>query len=73
VTVALSAWLDHEPVGARLAFGGLLVLAGVYIGALRPARTPPTPPGVPVSADAGAMDGSQPAVARRAASEPKDR
>jgi hypothetical protein len=72
--VALSAWLDHEPVGARLAFGGLLVLAGVYIGALRPARTPPTPPAVPVPATAGAMraNGVSPAVAGRAVSEPMD-
>jgi drug/metabolite transporter (DMT)-like permease len=44
VTVALSAWLDDEPVSAGLTLGGLLVLAGVYVGALRPARTPPTPP-----------------------------
>jgi drug/metabolite transporter (DMT)-like permease len=35
VTVGLSAWLDDEPVGAGLALGGLLVLAGVYVGALR--------------------------------------
>jgi drug/metabolite transporter (DMT)-like permease len=61
VTVALSAWLDHEPVGARLALGGLLVLAGVYIGALRPARTPPTPPGAPVPANA---DGARRGMAR---------
>src|ERR671921_622008 len=40
VTVALSAWLDDEPVGAGLVLGGLLVLVGVYVGALRPARTP---------------------------------
>jgi drug/metabolite transporter (DMT)-like permease len=75
VTVAVSAWLDHEPVGARLALGGLLVLAGVYIGALRPARTPPTPPAVPVPANAaGAMraTGAQPNVAGRAVSEPMD-
>lgn len=39
VTVVLSAWLDNEPVRAGLVTGGLLVLAGVYIGALRPART----------------------------------
>lgn len=39
VTVALSAWLDNEPVGAELVIGGLLVLAGVYVGALRPARS----------------------------------
>lgn len=38
VTVALSAWLDDEPVGLGLALGGLLVLIGVYVGALRPAR-----------------------------------
>ena len=37
VTVALSAWLDDEPVGGGLVLGGLLVLAGVYVGALRPA------------------------------------
>jgi drug/metabolite transporter (DMT)-like permease len=38
VTVVLSAWLDDEPVGAGLVLGGLLVLGGVYIGALRPMR-----------------------------------
>jgi drug/metabolite transporter (DMT)-like permease len=38
VTVALSAWLDDEPVGAALVLGGLLVIAGVYIGALRAPR-----------------------------------
>jgi drug/metabolite transporter (DMT)-like permease len=38
VTVALSAWLDDEPVDAGLVLGGLLVLAGVYVGALRPMR-----------------------------------
>jgi len=36
VTVLLSAWIDDEPVGAALVLGGVLVLAGVYIGALRP-------------------------------------
>lgn len=41
VTVLLSAWLDDEPIGAGLVVGGLLVLAGVYVGALRPARVPP--------------------------------
>jgi drug/metabolite transporter (DMT)-like permease len=39
VTLALSAWLDNEPVGIGLVLGGLLVLAGVYMGALRPAHT----------------------------------
>ena len=43
VTVALSAWLDDEPVRVGLVIGGLLVLGGVYVGALRPARLPPTP------------------------------
>jgi drug/metabolite transporter (DMT)-like permease len=38
VTVVLSAWLDNEPVGVALVLGGLLVLAGVYVGALRAAR-----------------------------------
>jgi drug/metabolite transporter (DMT)-like permease len=36
VTVLLSAWLDDERIGLGLALGGSLVLAGVYIGALRP-------------------------------------
>jgi drug/metabolite transporter (DMT)-like permease len=40
VTVLLSSWLDDEPIGAGLVLGGLLVLAGVYIGALRPKRQP---------------------------------
>jgi len=40
VTVALSAWLDDEQVGVELALGGLLVLAGVYVGALRRAHGP---------------------------------
>ena len=35
VTVVLSAWLDDEPVGPGLVLGGLLVLGGVYVGALR--------------------------------------
>jgi drug/metabolite transporter (DMT)-like permease len=37
VTVLLSVWLDDEPVGPSLLLGGLLVLGGVYVGALRPA------------------------------------
>ena len=36
VTVLLSVWLDEEPVGIAFVFGGILVLAGVYVGALRP-------------------------------------
>ena len=39
VTLVLSAWLDNEPIGVGLVLGGLLVLAGVYVGALRPGRT----------------------------------
>jgi drug/metabolite transporter (DMT)-like permease len=35
VTLALSAWLDDEPVGFGLVIGGALVLAGVWVGALR--------------------------------------
>jgi drug/metabolite transporter (DMT)-like permease len=38
VTVLVSLWLDNEPITIRLVLGGLLVLAGVYVGALRPAR-----------------------------------
>jgi len=38
VPLVLSAWFDNEPVGLGLALGGLLVLAGVYVGALRAAR-----------------------------------
>ena len=35
VTVALSAWLDEEPITAGLLVGGVLVIGGVYVGALR--------------------------------------
>lgn len=35
VTVVLSAWLDEEKFGPGVVVGGLLVLAGVYFGALR--------------------------------------
>ncbi|MBA2642745.1 MAG: DMT family transporter [Actinobacteria bacterium] len=35
VAVILSAWLDDEPVGVGLVFGGLFVLVGVYVGAIR--------------------------------------
>jgi drug/metabolite transporter (DMT)-like permease len=35
VTVAISAWLDDEPVRLGLILGGVLVLTGVYVGALR--------------------------------------
>jgi drug/metabolite transporter (DMT)-like permease len=41
VTLVLSAWLDQEPVTGGLVVGGLLVLAGVYVGAVRQARDSP--------------------------------
>ncbi len=43
VTVLLSAWLDDEPISSSLLLGGLLILTGVYIGALRPPRVTATP------------------------------
>jgi len=51
VTVLLSAWLDNEPLGPGLLLGGLLVLAGVYVGALRPTDRRPRPAGSPLPAD----------------------
>jgi drug/metabolite transporter (DMT)-like permease len=51
VTVVLSAWLDNEPLGPGLLLGGLLVLAGVYVGALRPTDRRPRPAGSPLPAD----------------------
>jgi drug/metabolite transporter (DMT)-like permease len=53
VTVLLSAWLDDEPIGLGLVFGGLLVVAGVYVGALRPARVAPMRTQRDVSLDGG--------------------
>jgi drug/metabolite transporter (DMT)-like permease len=41
VTVMPSAWLDDEPIDAGLMLGGVLVLAGVYVGALRGAKVTP--------------------------------
>lgn len=38
VTVVLSSWLDQEPPTNGLVLGGLLVIAGVYVGALRHTR-----------------------------------
>lgn len=46
VTVVLSAWLDEEPVTTGLVLGGLLVIAGVYVGALRHSRRPVANPSV---------------------------
>lgn len=42
-TVLLSAWIDDEPIGTGLVLGGFLVLAGVYVGALRPATRSAAP------------------------------
>jgi drug/metabolite transporter (DMT)-like permease len=39
VTITLSAWLDQEPVTGSLVLGGVLVLSGVYLGALRNRNT----------------------------------
>ena len=36
LTLILSAWLDNEAIGASLFLGGFVILAGVYVGALRP-------------------------------------
>ena len=35
VTVAVSAWLQDEPITPAFAVGSFVVLIGVYIGALR--------------------------------------
>ncbi len=37
-TILISAWLDDEPMGSGLILGGLLVIGGVYVGAIRPGR-----------------------------------
>jgi drug/metabolite transporter (DMT)-like permease len=47
VTVVLSAWLDDEPVRTGLVLGGFLVLAGVYVGALRASPAGETPTRTP--------------------------
>jgi len=46
LTVALSAWLDHEHVTSALFLGGAVILAGVWVGALgpRPVPVPAVPP-----------------------------
>jgi drug/metabolite transporter (DMT)-like permease len=41
VTIAVSAWLTKEPVTATLILGGILVLAGVYIGGIAKSLTLP--------------------------------
>jgi drug/metabolite transporter (DMT)-like permease len=47
VAVALAAVLTGEEVGIELAGGGLLVIAGVYVGALWRERTPAVAPADP--------------------------
>ncbi|MDX1511522.1 MAG: EamA family transporter [Nitriliruptorales bacterium] len=49
VTIALSAWLDNEPIRPGLVFGAVFVIGGVWIGALRPtaATAAPTQPPEP--------------------------
>lgn len=39
ISVVLSSRLDDEPITAGLILGGLLILIGVYVGALRPTPT----------------------------------
>lgn len=46
VTTLLSVWLDDEPVTIGLVLGGLLVLLGVYVGALRVGRVARPRPGI---------------------------
>lgn len=38
VSIGLAAWLFHEEITAGFVIGSVLVLAGVYLGALRPVR-----------------------------------
>jgi len=39
VTISVSAWIDQEPITAGLLIGGVFILVGVYLGALRKDRT----------------------------------
>jgi drug/metabolite transporter (DMT)-like permease len=45
LTLLLSAWLDDERLGPALVVGGAFIVAGVYVGALRP--QPPRAAAVP--------------------------
>ena len=40
LTFVLSGWLDDEPLSMGLFAGGVIVLVGVYVGALQPLPTP---------------------------------
>ena len=50
VTVLVSAWLLDEPVGWGLVVGGALIIAGVYVGAIRAGAETPAPPEIPADA-----------------------
>jgi drug/metabolite transporter (DMT)-like permease len=50
VAVMLGAWLAAEPVTVGVAFGGVIVLAGVYVGALSRPKVP-----VPATAEKEAL------------------
>ena len=39
IAIAVSAWLDEEKVGIELILGALLIIVGVYVGALRAPRS----------------------------------
>lgn len=43
LAIALAAWLFDEPITPAFVIGSLLVLMGVYLGALRPARRASAP------------------------------
>jgi drug/metabolite transporter (DMT)-like permease len=51
VTVAVSAWLQDEEITPAFAAGSVLVLVGVYVGALRPAPTRAAEPAPATQAD----------------------
>jgi drug/metabolite transporter (DMT)-like permease len=55
VTVVLSAWLQHERITWAFAAGSILVLVGVYIGALK--RPKVRPNGTPLSREVPMQSG----------------
>lgn len=58
VTVAVAAWLAGETVTPTFAVGGLLVIVGVYVGALH--RRPAGPPRLPAETMSAEMSASPP-------------
>ena len=60
-TLALGAWLADEPVTAQAVTGAVLVMAGVWYGALAPARRAVQPP-APAPAPAPSAPATVPAV-----------